>query len=158
MIDVQTINLRDYYYELYTKDTFIEVSDEVAAALLRMKRDENNWKKRMYYHKAYFSLDAGDGIENDAIDFLEASPEDILIAHENEEYAKLLIERLYDAINHLTPAQARRLYAKRIMGRRVSDIAKEEGVCEVSVYDSINNAVLRLKEYFKKKKWKEYEE
>ena len=158
MIEVQTINLRDYYYELYTKDTFIEVSDEVAAALLRMKRDENNWKKRMYYHKAYYSLDAGDGIENDAIDFLEASTEDILVASENEEYAKLQMERLYEAISHLSPTQARRLYAKRIMGRKVSDIAKEEGVCEVSVYDSINNAVLHLKEYFKKKKWNEYEE
>ena len=151
------INLKDYYWD-YKEDVLVEVSDEVAAALLRMKRDEKNRKSRMYYHKAYFSLDAGDGIENDAIDFLEASPEDILIARENAEYAKLLIERLYDAINHLSPAQARRLYAKRIMGRKVSDIAKEEGVCEVSVYDSINNAVLRLKEYFEKKKWKEYEE
>ena len=151
------INLKDYYWD-YKEDVLVEVSDEVAAALLRMKRDEKNRKSRMYYHKAYFSLDAGDGIENDAIDFLEASPEDILIARENEEYAKLLIERLYDAINHLSPAQARRLYAKRILGRKVSDIAKEEGVCEVSVYDSINNAVLRRKEYFEKKKWKEYEE
>ena len=151
------INLKDYYWD-YKEDVLVEVREEVAAALLRMKRDEKNRKSRMYYHKAYFSLDAGDGIENDAIDFLEASPEDILIARENEEYAKLLIERLYDAINHLSPAQARRLYAKRIMGRKVSDIAKEEGVCEVSVYDSINNAVLRLKEYFEKKKWKEYEE
>ena len=158
MIEVQTINLREYYYELYTEDTFIEVSDEVAAALLRMKRDEKNRKSRMYYHKAYFSLDAGDGIENDAIGFLEASPEDILIERDNEEFAKLQIERLHEAISHLSPTQARRLYAKRIMGRKVSDIAKEEGVCEVSVYDSINNAVLRLKEYFKKKKWKEYEE
>ena len=151
------INLKDYYWD-YKEDVLVEVSEEVAAALLRMKRDEKNHKSRMYYHKAYFSLDAGDGIENDAIDFLEVSPEDILIARENEEYAKLLIERLYEAINHLSPAQARCLYAKRIMGRKVSDIAKEEGVCEVSVYDSINNAVLRLKEYFEKKKWKEYEE
>ena len=111
---MQTINLRDYYYELYTKDTFIEVSDEVAAALLRLKRDENNQKKRMYYHKAYFSLDAGDGIENDAIDFIEASPEDILIERDNEEFAKIQIERLYDAINHLSPIQARRIYARRI--------------------------------------------
>ena len=118
MIDVQTINLRDYYYELYTKDTFIEVSDEVAAALLRLKRDENNQKKRMYYHKAYFSLDAGDGIENNAIDFFEVSPEDILVERDNEEFAKLQIERLHDAISHLSPTQARRLYAKRIIDRK----------------------------------------
>ena len=158
MIEVQTINLREYYYELYTKGTFIEVSDEVAAALLRLKRDENNQKKRMYYHKAYFSLDAGDGIENDAIDFIEASPEDILIERDNEEFAKLQIERLYDAINHLSPIQARRIYARRIQKKKVCDIAAQEGVSSAVVSETINRAMIRLKEYFKKKKWKEYEE
>lgn len=38
------INLRKYYYPTYKKDTFIEVSDEVAEALLLMLRAENNYE------------------------------------------------------------------------------------------------------------------
>ena len=58
------INLKKYYYPAYTKDTFVEVSDEVAEALLLMGREENARKSKIYYHKAYFSLDYGEGIEN----------------------------------------------------------------------------------------------
>lgn len=64
---MQTVNLKKYYYPLFTKDTFVEVSDEVAEALLLMHREENNRIRKMYYHKAYFSLDREDGIENDAL-------------------------------------------------------------------------------------------
>ena len=39
---MQTVNLKKYYYPLFTKDTFVEVSDEVAEALLLMHREENN--------------------------------------------------------------------------------------------------------------------
>ena len=60
------INLRKYYYPTYKKDTFIEVSDEVAEALLLMLRAENNYAQKRLYHKAYFSLDCEDGIENDS--------------------------------------------------------------------------------------------
>ena len=59
------INLRKYYYPTYKKDTFIEVSDEVAEALLLMLRAENNYAQKRLYHKAYFSLDCEDGIENE---------------------------------------------------------------------------------------------
>ena len=34
------INLKKYYYYLYPKDTFTEVSDEVAEALLKLPRKE----------------------------------------------------------------------------------------------------------------------
>ena len=34
------INLRKYYYPAYTKDTFIEVPDEVAAVLEECRLDE----------------------------------------------------------------------------------------------------------------------
>ena len=35
------INLRKYYYPAYIKDTFIEVPDEIAAALEEGRRIEN---------------------------------------------------------------------------------------------------------------------
>lgn len=80
------INLKKYYYPIYTKDTFVEVSDEVAEALLLMQREENALLRRIYYHKAYFSLDREDGIENDSLTGFEPSPEEILLEKENERY------------------------------------------------------------------------
>ena len=60
------INLRDFY-PYYTCDAFVEVSDEIGAVLLESKREEKNYIDRLGYHKAYYSLDRGDGIENDAV-------------------------------------------------------------------------------------------
>ena len=54
---MQTINLKKYYYPLCRQDTYLTVSDEVAEALLLMRREENNHARKVWYHKAYFSLD-----------------------------------------------------------------------------------------------------
>lgn len=37
---MKTINLRNYYYPCYKEDVLVEVSDEVAEALLLMLREE----------------------------------------------------------------------------------------------------------------------
>ena len=59
---MKTINLRDYY-PVYTEDTFVEVSDEVAAFFAEDKRRQTNYAQYIRYHKAFYSLDRGDGIE-----------------------------------------------------------------------------------------------
>lgn len=82
---MQTVNLKKYYYPLFVKDTFVEVPDEVAEALLLMHREENNRTHKIWYHKAYYSLDCEDGIENCALDFTTKSPEDILVEQEEEQ-------------------------------------------------------------------------
>lgn len=56
------INLRDFY-PFYNTDLFIEIPDEVEAALLEAERLERNFMRRRFYNKAHYSLDAGDGIE-----------------------------------------------------------------------------------------------
>ena len=56
------INLKDFYY-WYTQDQLIEVSDEVAAAFLTDARYEMAYQRRLYRHKAQYSLDCEDGIE-----------------------------------------------------------------------------------------------
>ena len=38
---MKTINLRKLYFSQYHEDVFVEVSDEVAEALLLMRRAEN---------------------------------------------------------------------------------------------------------------------
>ena len=88
---MQIVNLKKYYYELFKKDTFVEVSDEVAEALLLMHREENNHKRKIWYHKAFYSLDREDGIENDALDFTDKSPEEILMEQEEERFFLLTL-------------------------------------------------------------------
>ena len=57
-----TINLRELY-PWYTEDAFIEVSDEVAAFLEEDKRLQINYAQYIRDNRAFYSLDAGDGIE-----------------------------------------------------------------------------------------------
>ena len=69
-----TINLRELY-PWYTEDTFIEVSDEVAAFLEEDKRLQINYAQYIRDNKAFYSLDAGDGIEAEALNLPE-QPDD----------------------------------------------------------------------------------
>ena len=148
-----TINMKKYYYPLYKTDVLVEVPDEVADALLHMRREENNRLNKMFYHKAYFSLDCEDGIENDAIGWAQPSPEDCMIQAEDEAAHELLLAHLQEAIDNLTPLQARRLHERYALGMKYREIAAAEGVSTSQVSDSVRAAVRRLQKYFKKKEW-----
>ena len=97
-----TINLRELY-PWYTEDAFIEVSDEVAAFLEEDKRLQINYAQYIRDNRAFYSLDAGDGIEADALNLPEQPDE----ALERMELERLLKE----ALAQLTPSQRRRLFA-----------------------------------------------
>lgn len=155
---MQTVNLKKYYYPLFTKDTFVEVSDEVAEALLLMHREENNRIRKMYYHKAYFSLDREDGIENDALCGFEKSPEEILMEQEEERFFRLTLERLDEALSNLTETQQRRIRARYLSGMTIQGIAASEGVSVSVVSESIRSGLKKLRTYFDKKEWREFEE
>ncbi|QNK40272.1 RNA polymerase sigma factor [Caproicibacter fermentans] len=141
-----TINLRKYYPFL-NEDCFVEVSDEISKVFLLAIRQENNYRQRTYRHKAYYSLDRGDGIENSIL-HTEPSPEEILMQ-------KVSMEQLYEALDHLPPIQARRVYAHYILGMKKVDIARAEGVNSSGVCDSVRKGVRNLRRYFEKKKWME---
>lgn len=141
-----TINLRKYYPFL-TDDRLVEVSDEVAEAFLLAKRQEDNYHHRTWYHKAYYSLDRSDGIENSILR-TEPSPEEILMQ-------KVSMQQLYEALDHLPPIQARRVYAHYILGMKKVDIARAERVNSSGVCDSVRKGVRNLRRYFKEKKWME---
>ena len=150
---MQTINLKKYYYPLCRQDTYLTVSDEVAEALLLMRREENNHARKVWYHKAYFSLDCEDGIENEAIGWAQPSPEDYVVEKEAQaEYAEL-IRRLYEAISSLPPTQARRVHARYMLGMKVKDIAAMEGITPSQAGKSIHAALRRLRRYFIRRKW-----
>lgn len=147
------INLKRYYYPLVKTDIFVEVPDEIADALLHLRREENNRKSKMFYHKAYFSLDCEDGIENEAIGWAQPSPEDYMIQAEDEAAHELLLEHLREAIGQLTPTQARRLHMRYMLRMKYREIAEAEGISPTQASDSVRRAVKKLQKYFKKKKW-----
>ena len=151
---MQTVNLKKYYYPLFVKDTFVEVSDEVAEALLLMHREENNRTHKIWYHKAYYSLDCEDGIENCALDFTTKSPEDILVEQEEEQLFLTMLEQLAEAMGDLTDTQARRIHARYVLGKKLAEIAAEEGVSVSVVQQTIKSALKRMRRYFEKKKWR----
>ncbi len=152
---MKTINLKKYYYPLFVTDTFIEVSDEVAEALLLMRREENNRTHKIWYHKAYYSLDCEDGIENCAFDFTVKSPEEILVEREEEQVYLATLELLAKAMGNLTEIQARRIHARYILGKKLIEIAAEEGVSVSVVQQTVKSGLKRMRGYFEKKKWRE---
>lgn len=124
----------------------MEVSDEVAEAILLSTRQENNYRQRTFRHKAYYSLDQGDGIENDVLHFTP-SLEEIF-------FRQVSLEQLQEAIDHLPPIQMRRVYAHYILDIKKVDIARAEGVCGSRVCFTIQAGLKNLRRYFEIKKWK----
>jgi RNA polymerase sigma-70 factor (ECF subfamily) len=78
----------------------------------------------------------------------EPSPEEILMQ-------KISMQQLYEALDHLPPIQARRVYAHYILGMKKVDIARAEGVTGSVVCNSVRKGVKNLRRYFEKKKWME---
>lgn len=135
-----TINLRDYY-PFYQYDCFIEVPDEVAALLHRFELDENAYRLRTYRHKAYYSLDRGDGIETETI-FVSLSPQEIY-------ERKVTNEEIHAAISRLPDKQAKRVYAHFFLGMSMADIARAEGVNKSQISRSINKALASIEKFLK---------
>lgn len=147
------INLRRYYYPLVKTDTFMEVPEEVAEALLQLHREEKNCINKRIYHKAYFSLDCDDGIENDAIGWEQPSPEELVIQAEEEAAHELLLQHMREAFSILSPVQARRLHMRYMLEMKYREIADIEGISPTQASDCVRRAVKKLQKYFKKQKW-----
>ena len=137
-----TINLRDYY-PFYTSDCFIDVSEEIADMLREADRREAAYRLRTYRHKAYYSLDRGDGIEHEAL-FFALSPHEIY-------ERKVSVQELHAAMSSLPSKQARRIYAHFILGLSMTDIARAEGVARSRVSDSIQRGLRNLEKFLRDK-------
>lgn len=135
-----TINLRELY-PWYTEDAFIEVSDEVAAFLEEDKRLQINYAQYIRDNRAFYSLDAGDGIEAEALNLPEQPDE----ALERMELERLLKE----ALEQLTPAQRRRLIAHIVGGLSQLQIAARENTTQPAVHHSIRKGLSHLKKILK---------
>ena len=96
---MQKINLRDLYPDTYKTDVFVDVAEEVLAAIRGHQQDDAAYERRKFRHKAHYSLNREDGIENDALN-RPLTPEEIL-------EQKQLREEVYAALMKLPAIQAR---------------------------------------------------
>lgn len=135
------IDLHDYYPN-EPKGSIIEVTEDVAAALKDFTRQEVARQVKEFRYRAYYSLDTFDGIEHQAIQ-KAPMPHELLEKQQDE-------ETLYAAIAKLPDKQARRIYARYILGQSVMDIAKAEGVHHSSITESIEQALINLAKILEK--------
>lgn len=138
---MKRINLRELY-PFYECDFFLEVSDKLAELLKLLKRKDHADREYRRFHRAYYSLDADDGIEKDII-LLVLSPEEIY-------ERKLNNQELYAAINSLPEKQAKRIYAHFFLGMSKAEIARIEGVNKSTVTRSIEQALKSMENFLKK--------
>lgn len=147
------INLRDVF-PVYELDCYIEIpkadceaflaclTQEVAEVYVAFERAENAYQSRLKWHKAYFSLDANDGIEARVLS-ADMSPED--------EYLAALDRRnLHNAILSLPEKHLRRIHAHFFLGLSMTDIAKKEKVHRSNITRSIKLGLDEIKNYLKK--------
>jgi len=134
------INLRDYY-PFYKYDCIIDVSDEVADTLLKLDRLEAAYQRRLYRHKAYYSLDQNDGIERDVL-FVSLSPSEIY-------ERKVTYGQLHAAIARLPDKQAKRIYALYFLEMSEASIARAGGVSRKAICTSIARGLKHLEQILK---------
>lgn len=138
---MKTINLKDYYAHI-TIDTYIDIPDEVFNIFEEYRKAEQAYQSRIRYHKAYYSLDRGDGIEHSAL-FVSLSPDEIY-------ERKPTNEQLHAAIATLPDKQAKRIYAHYFMGMSKTAIARAEGVSKATIGQSIKGALKSIEHFLKK--------
>jgi RNA polymerase sigma factor (sigma-70 family) len=131
-----TINLRDFYPWI-KQDEYVDITDEMLEAMKAADRQESAYKRRTYRYKAHYTLDMGDGIENECI-IKPETPEEIYIRAE-------ATRELFAAIGKLTKIQQRRLFAYYFEGMKSRQIAEMEGVSHRSVTQSVKAALKKLK-------------
>lgn len=134
------INLRDFY-PFYQYDCIINISDEVADALLELDRLEATYQRRLHRYKAYYSLDRGDGIEQDML-FVSLLPSEIY-------ERKVTYEQIHAAIARLPDKQAKRIYALYFLGMSQASIARAEGVSRKAICTSIARGLKHLERILK---------
>ncbi|MDM8136476.1 RNA polymerase sigma factor [[Clostridium] symbiosum] len=136
---MKTIELTSYYPHL-TERIAMEVSDEIAVTLSIGGRLGDSYKCRKR-ERGECSLDGTPGFEAD-VTRPPLTPEEIM--EQAEDHAAL-----YAALDRLPPIQARRVYARFILGRSVGQIAKAEGVNKCQITRSIGFGLKNLREILK---------
>ena len=133
-----TINLRNFY-NWYSTDVFVEVSDEVAEELMADKRYEKTHKRRMKRNKS-ISLDVESDLDNVSFSSNYENPETYVLQMEQR-------CRLCRALNSLPESVGKRIDAHYLQGISQKEIADSEGVTKGAVSLSITRGLGEMKKY-----------
>ena len=125
-------------YEFVTGEVSeVEVDERLGGMLLDLDRQQyNNDQKETRRH---FSLD---GMDYEGEQF--ASAEDT----EREAVRREDMARLYSAMEVLSPSQRELVEKVYFEERKITDIAREEGVTKQSVHERVERALKKLKKNF----------
>ena len=136
---MKTINLRSEYPELYHRDMFVEVADEIADLLYDSRKLQHRLNEQDRYNGvAYVVFD-----DDDSVNVCHApSPYQELVTEE-------MVRALYQALFSLPEDQRRRVYLHFIAGVSQTDIAIAEGVSQPCVNKSIMRAIIQMKKYLR---------
>jgi RNA polymerase sigma-70 factor (ECF subfamily) len=138
---MKQINLR-ILYPHYQRDTLLDIPDDVFTLLNELDLAEVAYTRRRYRHKAHYSLDLGDGIENETLHSVLSPAEEYM--------RKEALTELYAAISSLPDKQAKRIYAHFFLGMSKAEIARAENVSTFTVRQSITRALSSLQKKLKK--------
>ena len=138
---MKEINLREYYPELYTKDSVISVSDEIAEMMRCSILEEKAYQRRLCRYQAYYSLDYALTAENERALLNAAAPEDMQEQKERR-------QKLQKAFRTLTPSQQRRIYKRYFLCMSCAEIARAEGYTISAVCNSIHRSLKKLKKNY----------
>lgn len=139
---MKKINLRDYY-PFYTKDTVVEVPEEVALLLREYELLEEAYRIRTYRHRAFYSLDYEGGIERDMASLDQKSPYEIV----EKRYDT---EQIYKGLAALPEKQRNRIYAHYFLGMSKTAIARAENINESNVRKSIDHGLSNLEKFLRR--------
>ena len=123
-------------YPWYMGGEYIEVSDEIIDLFASLSRAERTYYEKVRNNKAFYSLDADDGIETSIL-FVAESPDELY-------EKKLTNEELYKAISMLPELQAKRISAFYFQYLTMTQIAKIEGVSVKAVSLSVEKGLTNL--------------
>jgi DNA-directed RNA polymerase specialized sigma24 family protein len=121
------------------EESYVEVSEEIGAAILESRRKEGNLNKKEYRHSAY-SIDAllyeGEELAD------RDTPESVMMEREEVDlintFAKLLTET------------QKRYLKMRLDGMSITEIAKKENKSYMTIKDSLSCIQKKFKTFFKK--------
>ena len=130
------VNLREMYPKYYNQDCFVEVDQDVYETMNKYDHIDAVYKRKVDYHKGYFSLDRSP--------FLELEKEGFDV---NENLLlKELISFIKLTIKDLPVKEKERILKKYVQCKTLESIAIEENCSISAVYYSIKIVLEKIKE------------
>ena len=121
------VNLREMYPKYYNQDCFVEVDQDVYETMNKYDHIDAVYKRKVDYHKGYFSLDRSPFLELEKEGF--DVNENILL--------KEFISFIESTIKDLPVKEKERILKKYVQGKTLESIAIEENCSILAVYYSI---------------------